>query len=59
MAIEWHERASTLCADSEDKKKRDERLKLYKNKKPYRDEGISGKGERRQLRCGVHSYWRL
>ncbi len=36
-AIEWQEKANRLFTDAEDKKKGEERLKLYKDKKPYRD----------------------
>jgi len=37
-AVEWQEKANKLNTDAEDKKKGDERLKLYKDKKPYRYE---------------------
>ncbi len=35
-AVEWQEKATKLYTDAEDKKKGEERLKLYKDKKPYR-----------------------
>jgi tetratricopeptide (TPR) repeat protein len=35
-AVEWQEKANKLYADPEEKKKGEERLKLYKDKKPYR-----------------------
>ena len=37
-AVEWQEKANALYADAEDKKKGEGRLKLYKEKKPYREE---------------------
>jgi hypothetical protein len=36
-AISYQEKASKLYSDPDDKKKGDERLKLYKDKRPYRD----------------------
>ena len=36
-AVEWQEKANKLYTDAEDKKKGEEWLKLYKDKKPYRD----------------------
>jgi tetratricopeptide (TPR) repeat protein len=38
-AVEWQGKANSLYADSEDRKKGEERLKLYKDGRPYRDEG--------------------
>jgi tetratricopeptide (TPR) repeat protein len=38
-AIEWEEKALKLYVAPEDKKKGEDRLRLYKDKKPYRDEG--------------------
>ena len=38
-AVEWQEKANKLYTDAEDRKKGEERLKLYQDKKPYRDEG--------------------
>jgi tetratricopeptide (TPR) repeat protein len=38
-AVEWQEKANRLCTDDESRRKGEERLKLYKEKKPYRDEG--------------------
>jgi tetratricopeptide (TPR) repeat protein len=36
-AVEWQEKAIRLYTDTEDKKKGEERLRLYKERKPYRD----------------------
>jgi tetratricopeptide (TPR) repeat protein len=36
-AVKWQETANKLLTDPEDQKRNDERLKLYKEKKPYRD----------------------
>ena len=36
-AVEWEEKATKLYIDPEDKKKGEERMKLYKDKKPYRE----------------------
>jgi tetratricopeptide (TPR) repeat protein len=36
-AIEWQEKANNLYAVAEERNKGEDRLKLYKNKKPYRD----------------------
>lgn len=38
-AVEWQEMANKLYTDSDDRRKGEERLKHYKEKKPYRDEG--------------------
>ena len=38
-AVEFQEKADKLSTDPERKKKGEERLKLYRDKKPYRDEG--------------------
>jgi hypothetical protein len=36
-AVEWEEKAIQLYANADDRKKGEERLKLYKDKKPYRE----------------------
>ncbi len=36
-AVEWKEKAIQLYANADDRKKGEERLKLYKEKKPYRE----------------------
>src|SRR5271157_1252305 len=36
-AVEWEEKAIQLYASADDRKKGEERLKLYKDKKPYRE----------------------
>ena len=36
-AVEWQEKADKLFTDPKDQKKGEDRLKLYKDKKPYRD----------------------
>ena len=36
-AVEWEEKAIQLNTDADDRKKGEERLKLYKDKKPYRE----------------------
>ena len=36
-AVEWEEKAIQLYANADDCKKGEERLKLYKEKKPYRE----------------------
>ena len=36
-AIEWQAKANKLYTDAEDRKKGDERIKLYNDKKPYRE----------------------
>jgi tetratricopeptide (TPR) repeat protein len=36
-AAEWQEKANKLYTDPDDKKKGEERIKLYRDKKPYRD----------------------
>ncbi len=38
-AVEWQEKANTLYTDADERKEGEERLGLYKEKKPYRDEG--------------------
>ena len=38
-AVEWQEKANKLYTDADDRKKGEERLRLFKEKKPYRDEG--------------------
>ena len=38
-AIDWQEKANKLYTDPEDKKEGEDRLQLYRAKKPYRDEG--------------------
>jgi hypothetical protein len=38
-AVEWQEKANKLYSHAEDRKKGEDRLKLYKDKKPYRDGG--------------------
>jgi hypothetical protein len=38
-AVEWQERANKLYTDAEARKKGEERLNLYKDKKPHRDKG--------------------
>ncbi len=37
-AVEYQEKANMLYTDAEDRKKGEDRLRLYKDKKPYRDE---------------------
>jgi hypothetical protein len=37
MAVEWQEKANKLYADADARKKGEDRLKLYKEKKPYRE----------------------
>jgi hypothetical protein len=34
--VKWQARANELYPDAEDRKKGEERLKLYREKKPYR-----------------------
>ena len=36
-AVELQEKANKLYRDAEDRKKGEERLKLYRDKKPYRE----------------------
>ena len=36
-AVEWEEKAIQLYANADDRKKGEERIKLYKEKKPYRE----------------------
>ena len=36
-AVEWQEKANKLYPDSEERKKGEDRLNLYKDKKPYRE----------------------
>jgi tetratricopeptide (TPR) repeat protein len=36
-AVKWQTKANALFTDAEDKKKGEERLKLYREKKPYRE----------------------
>ena len=36
-AVEWQEKAIQLTTDAERKQKHQDRLKLYKEKKPYRE----------------------
>ncbi len=38
-AVEWQEKANKMYTDDGDKKKGEERLKLYSDKKPYRNKG--------------------
>ncbi len=38
-AIEWQEKANKLYTNANDRKKGEDRLRLYQDKKPYRDEG--------------------
>ena len=38
-AVEWQGQATKLYADSEKKKQGEDRIKLYQDKKPYRDSG--------------------
>ena len=37
-AVEWQEKASKLYTDADDRKKGEDRLKLYQQRKPYREE---------------------
>ncbi len=37
-AVKWQFKANALYSDAEDKKKGDERLKLYREKQPYRED---------------------
>ena len=37
-AVEWQEKTNYFYLDAEDSRKGEERLKLYKANKPYRDE---------------------
>ena len=36
-SVEWQEKANKLYTDADDRRKGEERIKLYKEKKPYRD----------------------
>jgi hypothetical protein len=36
-AVEWQGKANKLYTGAEDRKKGEERLKLYRDKKPYRE----------------------
>ena len=36
-AVEWEEKAIQLYANADDRKKGEVRLKLYKDRKPYRE----------------------
>ena len=36
-AVAWQAKANKLYTDADDKKKGEERLKLYRDKKPYRN----------------------
>ena len=36
-AVEWQEKANKLYTDADDRKKGEDRLNLYKEKKPYRE----------------------
>jgi hypothetical protein len=38
-AVEYQEKSNKLFTDTEDRKNGEERLKLFKDKKPFRDEG--------------------
>jgi tetratricopeptide (TPR) repeat protein len=38
-AVEYQEKANKLYTDAQDREKGEERLRLYKHKKPYRDKG--------------------
>ena len=37
-AVEWQEKANKLYSDADDRKKGEDRLKLYQQRKPYREE---------------------
>ena len=50
-AIEWQEKANKLHTNADDKQKGEELLKLYREKKPFREAESRGKSAARHRKC--------